>query len=115
MNKIKALRISEDDFFSIRLSLEEALINAIRHGNKNNPDLSVEVDVEYAKDKLIMQVKNQGEGFDFQHLADPTQAENLDKLSGRGIFLIRNMMDNVEFTGQGRVIKMVKLLKGGPR
>ena len=113
IDKIKALPLQENDFFNIRLSIEEALINAIKHGNKNRSDLSVEIAVEAKDDALIVEIKDQGKGFDFEHLDDPTRPQNLEKLSGRGIFLIRTLMDTVEFFDGGRGIRMVKFIKKG--
>ena len=111
IEKIKTLPLQEHDLFNIRLSVEEALINAIKHGNKNRDDLSVEIEVETKGDALVVQIKDQGKGFDFKHLDDPTQPQNLSRLSGRGIFLIRTLMDTVEFFDAGRGIKMVKFMK----
>lgn len=111
LEKIKVLPISEDEIFSIRLSLEEALINAIKYGNKLNQQLWVEINVEFKDKELIIKVKDQGEGFDFKNLPDPTKKDNLKKTFGRGIFLIKKLMDKVEFFDFGRGIKMTKFLK----
>ena len=111
VNDLKALSLSEKEIFNIRLSLNEALINAIKHGNKLNPDLSVAVKIQTQGDYLTIEIKDEGGGFDFNHLPDPTRQENLLKTAGRGVFLIRNLMDRVDFFDQGRGIKMVKLLK----
>ncbi|MBN2119735.1 MAG: ATP-binding protein [Candidatus Omnitrophica bacterium] len=107
--KIKPLGISSEQFFNIRLSLEEALVNAIKYGNKMDPQLFVDVVVESQGDKLIIIVKDKGQGFDFDNVLDPTKVENLEKTSGRGIFLIKNLMDEVEFSDGGSQIKMVKV------
>jgi len=112
IEKIKHLTI-EEDIFNIRLSLEEALVNAIKHGNRLNPNLSVEVNIETDDDRLTITVKDEGEGFDFNNVTDPTKGRNLKKFSGRGIFLIRNLMDKVDFFDCGRGIKMVKFFKTG--
>jgi len=113
MEKIKHLLLEEGDIFNIKLSLEEALVNAIKHGNKLHPNLSVEVNIEIQDDRLMIEVVDQGEGFDFKSIPDPTNEENLKKLSGRGIFLIRKLMDKVDFFDCGRRIKMIKFLKKG--
>jgi serine/threonine-protein kinase RsbW len=96
--------------FNIKLALHEALINAVKHGNKMNGDLSVRVDITKEDGQLTIQVTDQGEGFDFKNIPDPITPENLEKLNGRGIFLIQNAMDRVEFAGNGRMIKMTKFL-----
>ena len=111
MSEIKALSLSEEDCFNIKLSLEEALTNAIKHGNKMNPALFVKLKIEYAHDKLTITIEDQGEGFDYQHLSDPSKDGNLHNTSGRGVFLIKNLMDEVNFFSGGRGIKMTKSCK----
>lgn len=113
IEKIRHLNITEDEVFHIRLSLEEALINAIKHGNKRNPHLFVEVNVEIQDDHLTIEVRDQGKGFDFNHLPDPTMPDKLQKNSGRGVFLIKNLMDKVDFSEGGRSLKMTKFFKQG--
>jgi serine/threonine-protein kinase RsbW len=104
----------EDERINVRLALEEAITNAIRHGNKMDAQLSVTIDIQKDAGDLIITVTDQGAGFDFNSLADPTHSENLMKTSGRGIFLIRQFMDRVEFSDCGRSITMVKSLRGTP-
>jgi serine/threonine-protein kinase RsbW len=111
LEKIKAFPIGGDDIFDIRISLEEALVNAIKHGNKFDPHLSVEVSLEISDDKVAVKVRDEGKGFDYASLPNPTSAANLDKLSGRGIFLIKSLMNRVTFFDGGRGIKMVKFFK----
>jgi len=111
-NKVKHL-LSEKELFNIRLSLEEALVNAIKHGNKQNPDLYVKVTVEADKDCISMKVVDEGAGYDFKALPNPTAEGNLHKASGRGIFLVQNLMDKVVFFDCGRGIEMIKFLKKG--
>ena len=109
--RINALNISENDLFNIKLSLEEALVNAVKYGNKFNPQLFVELVLEANIDSLTIRIKDQGEGFDFRKVLDPTREENIEKISGRGIFLIKSLMDKVEFLDDGSQIIMVKFLK----
>ena len=96
--------------FDIKLALHEAMINAVRHGNKMKKGLSVQVDIINEEGELTIQVKDQGEGFDYKNIPDPITPDNLEKLNGRGIFLIQNAMDRVEFADRGRTIKMMKFL-----
>ena len=103
---------SPEERINLRLALEEAITNAIRHGNKMDDRLSVEVRIEQNTSSLIVTVTDQGQGFDCNSLADPTRSENLLKTSGRGIFLIRQLMDRVEFLDCGRRIRMIKSLGG---
>jgi serine/threonine-protein kinase RsbW len=111
--KVKSFSFSDDDIFDIRISLEEALVNAVKHGNKFSDTLTVDVSIEIISDKVAITVKNQGKGFDYAKIPDPTSGNNLAKLSGRGVFLIKSLMDTVEFFDCGRGIKMVKFLKKG--
>ncbi len=111
IKKIKSLGISEEELFNVRLSLEEALVNAVKHGNKMDAGLVVEVYLKVNSDKLIIEVKDQGEGFDFKNLDDPTKEENIKKTRGRGIFLIKNLMDEVRFKEGGSRIIMTKYFK----
>ena len=115
IKKIETLGLKEEEVFEIRLCLEEALTNAMKHGNKLDPDLSVEVDIEAHDNRLTIKVVDQGQGFDFENLPDPTDKDNLLKTAGRGIFLIKNLMNKVEFSDRGRVIKMIKLLTSPAR
>lgn len=109
--KLMPLGLSEEEVFNIKLSLEEAIVNAIKHGNKLDPSLYVEVTAEADNGCLTISVVDQGKGFDFENVADPTHNNNITKLSGRGVFLIRKLMDEVLYFDCGRGIKMIKFLK----
>lgn len=111
VEKIKALNIGEDDLFKIKVALGEALVNAIKHGNSLNPKRLVHFELESKAGRIIFKIRDQGPGFDFENLPDPTQDENLEKGSGRGVFLIRSLMDEVLYSDHGREIKMVKFIK----
>ncbi|MBU1147768.1 MAG: ATP-binding protein [Candidatus Omnitrophica bacterium] len=111
MKKVGPFLAQKEDTFNMKLCLEEALANAVRHGNKLNPDLFVEVTVGIDADRVIIKVKDHGHGFDFKAVPDPTEDTNFQKPCGRGIFLIKNFMDEVDFFDNGRGIKMVKFLK----
>ncbi len=106
----RELHLSHDLLFHIKLVLEEALTNAIKHGNKFDPKRYVDVEVAVKGDLLVMKVRDEGAGFDHERLPDPTLQERLMKTSGRGVFLIRQLMDEVNFHNGGREIHMVKKL-----
>lgn len=106
---MKKFHLSEEDTFHIKLSLEEALTNAMRHGNKLDPSLFVDVNLEVDEQKVVMKIRDQGDGFDEARLGDPTALENSQKPGGRGVFLIRQLMNEVEYFDGGRGVKMVKL------
>lgn len=109
-DKIKNININHDDVFSLKVSLEEALVNAVRHGNKLDPHLKVEVKAEIDNKQVTITIKDQGQGFDFFNLQDPTHHANINKTSGRGVFLIQKLMDRVEFSNGGSCVKMIKFL-----
>ena len=111
LEKLKAQKVAEEDLFNIKLSLEESLVNAVKYGNKNDPALYVDFSLEIKGDLLIVRIKDQGPGFDFENVLDPTSEENLERTSGRGIFLIRSLMDKVEYSEGGSRITMQKSLK----
>jgi len=106
------LSLKEEDHFDIKLALEEALTNAIKHGNKLDPSRFVEASVMTQGNRVIIHVKNEGSGFDHQKIPNPTSEDKLMKTSGRGVFLIKKIMNEVSFEDQGREIRMVKILKG---
>lgn len=104
-------RIGDDAAFDIRLCVEEALRNAIVHGNKSRKGASVTVTYSIRPGSLEVEVADEGVGFDHRNLPDPTAGENLMKNSGRGVLIIRKLMDRVEFRGPGNVVRMVKYFK----
>jgi len=112
IDKIRPPDLTAEEIFNIKLCLEEALINAMRHGNKLRPEAFVEVNIEATADYLKIQIKDEGKGFDPGNLPDPTKNENLEKPGGRGVFLIKNLMDKVEYFDCGRGIRMVKFFRG---
>ena len=105
----------EDSMHWVSVAIRECVINAIKHGNRHATDKQVFVDFEVKIDTegrdLLIRVRDQGEGFEPEEVADPLAPENLLKSSGRGIFLIRNFMDDVQLRRLpegGMEIQMVK-------
>ena len=96
-------------FFGIKLALEEAMINAIKHGNKLDPAKHVHLDYTVTPAKFEITIEDEGPGFDLSTVPDPTAEENLEKCSGRGILLIRAYMTQSEYSNQGRRLHMLKL------
>ena len=99
---------SPRDVFGVRLALEEALVNAIKHGNKMDPGKSVTVDWEVSDNHVRVVIEDEGEGFDVADVPDPTDEENLDKPGGRGIMLMRSFMSLVEYNEHGNRLTMEK-------
>lgn len=105
----EALGYNEHAIFAIRLALDEALSNAIRHGNQNDPSKQVTVDFVVDEEHVRVRVTDDGPGFDPDTLPDPTLDENLERPHGRGVMLIRAYMTEVSFNERGNSITMIKL------
>ncbi|MFC1674839.1 ATP-binding protein [Candidatus Omnitrophota bacterium] len=113
IKKLEPFKINKDKLFDIKLCLSEALINAVKYGNKMDKNKPVLLKLAASVDSVKIEVKDQGSGFDWNSLPSPIDNHNLDKLTGRGVFLIKNLMDKVEFSDGGSRIRMVKYLKKG--
>lgn len=107
---LKPAGLSESALYDIRLCLEEALINAMKYGNGLDRSKPVRLDVEFDKRQVRVSVEDEGPGFSPRKLADCTRDDNLLKGSGRGVHLIRHLMDRVEYNEKGNRVMMVKYL-----
>jgi serine/threonine-protein kinase RsbW len=103
--------IKEDIYGHILVALTEAVNNGLQHGNKANPETHIEVTFKVKDDKLYFTVKDQGLGFDHTTLPDPTDPKNIEKPTGRGIFLMKHLCDNVAFEDKGTKVVMEFKLK----
>ena len=112
LSKLKANKFNQDDIFAVHLALEEAFLNAVKHGNKSDPSKEVKIDCSVGSDKVEISMADDGRGFDPDVVPDPRYGENLYKFEGRGLFLIRAYMHEVDFNEQGNRIRMVRY-KGG--
>lgn len=99
-------KVNEDFYGNILVALTEAVNNAIYHGNKANPQKQVELIFEPDEKELSFVVQDEGPGFNFNNLPDPTDPANLEKENGRGIFLMRHLADSVEFEDSGKKVKL---------
>ena len=108
INNLKKRHVDEEIIFDIHVGFEEALRNAMVHGNKSKPDKKVKVYTEISDEKVTISVEDEGEGFDPSKLPDPTVGENLLKESGRGVYLIKHLMDESRYENDGRKVIMVK-------
>lgn len=99
-------KINEDYYGNILIALTEAVTNAIVHGNKSDSKKHVDVQVSKEDAQLCFRVKDEGTGFDPSNLPDPTAPENIENPSGRGIFLIKNLADQVDFEDGGRTLNI---------
>jgi serine/threonine-protein kinase RsbW len=100
----QTIGIQEDAFGNVLISVTEAVNNAICHGNAENTTLSIVVAVGDSTTSFCFIVKDQGKGFDYNNLPDPTSPENILKENGRGIFLMRNLSDEVTFNELGNEV-----------
>lgn len=99
-------KISEDHYGNILVALTEAVNNAIQHGNKNNPSKHINISFNIRPDHISFTIKDEGPGFDYSHIPDPTAPENIEKPNGRGVFLMKNLADNIEFEDNGSTVKL---------
>jgi serine/threonine-protein kinase RsbW len=100
--------------FNFRVALTEALSNAMLYGNAGDPCKSVRLDVRLTNGRLWAQVTDQGAGFDPCAVEDPTLPENLTRPGGRGLFLMRKLLDEVHFNDCGNSVTLVMEVEGRP-
>ena len=93
--------ISEDYYGNILVAITEAVNNAIYHGNQANPKKNIDIFFKSFPDHVTFTVKDEGQGFNYTNLPDPTNPENIEKPNGRGVFLMRNLADSVSFEDNG--------------
>jgi serine/threonine-protein kinase RsbW len=99
-----------EKFINFQIAASEAIVNAIVHGNKQNPQKKVFVEVITDEQKLEMKIRDEGEGFDVSKLPDPTDETNLYKESGRGVFIIRSLVDEFYIESDAAGTRMVLLM-----
>ena len=98
--------VNEDCYGNILIAVTEAFNNAMYHGNKNDPEKNVNVGFESENGLITFIVSDEGSGFDYHNLPDPTEPHNLDKPHGRGVFLMKNLADNVSFLNNGQEVRL---------
>ncbi|RRN77896.1 ATP-binding protein [Pseudoxanthomonas sp. SGD-10] len=104
---VLTFKIGDDIYANLMTCINEAVSNAIVHGNKENPQKMVYINVENVNNKkLIFSIADEGTGFDFNNIPDPTAPENLEKLSGRGIFIMKKLADQCIFNGAGNEVEL---------
>ena len=105
-NAKEEYRIDDDIYGNIMIAVTESVNNAIRHGNDLQNNKNVLITLHLEQDIITFTIQDQGNGFDYENLPDPTSPENLDKPGGRGIFLMKHLADEVKFKDQGRVVQL---------
>ena len=108
MRLIKKFRWVAEDEEDIEVALYEVLANAVIHGNHEDPERQVRVSCRCGTDEISIIVRDEGQGFDIGEVPDPTAPENISSSHGRGIYLMRTLMDEVHFEGIGTVVYMRK-------
>jgi len=108
LDEVAKFKYNTDSVFAIKLALEEAIVNAIKHGNKLDKNKHVYVEALVGPGQCEIQIEDEGPGFERGHVPDPTAPENLEKSSGRGILLIESYMSDVHWSHDGRRLHMLK-------
>jgi serine/threonine-protein kinase RsbW len=107
--QLKLANWSEHDVHGVHLSVEEALVNAIKHGNNDDPKMYVHVMLKVSTVEILVKITDEGEGFDPLKVPDPTLDENLSVPSGRGLMLMRAFMSVVRYNEKGNQVIMEKV------
>ena len=100
------LDLSDESYGNVLVATMEATNNAIVHGNKLDPEKVVVLKVLLEKDQLVVNITDQGVGFNPKVIPDPTAPENIEKINGRGIFLMERLSDEIQFLDEGRVVEL---------
>ncbi len=108
LERVSRLGLIKPDRSNLFIALDEAFVNAVKHGNKSNPAKLIKITAELSPKEACFTVEDEGDGFNVQEIPDPCDPANLFKSSGRGVLLIYNIMDEVEYNAQGNRVKMVK-------
>ncbi|MCF8335204.1 MAG: ATP-binding protein [Bacteroidales bacterium] len=99
--------IDSDMYGKILIATIEAVNNSIIHGNKENRNKNVYLKMQKEENEIKVYVKDEGEGFDYENIPDPTKPENLENIHGRGIYLMNHLADEVNFFNNGAVVQMI--------
>ena len=108
LSQLEANEFSSEDIFAVHLALEEAFINAVKHGNQMDVSKAIKIDYSVDAEKIEICMTDEGAGFEPAEVPDPREEENLYKTGGRGLFLMRAYMDVIEFNEVGNSVRMVK-------
>jgi len=107
--RLGLIKVEQSNLF---VALDEAFVNAVKHGNRNDTTKLLRITAELSAREAIFTVEDEGEGFDVCEIPDPRDSANLFKSSGRGVLLIYNIMDEVEYSERGTRLRMVKRPEG---
>ncbi len=105
-NAKEKFKLNDDIYGNIMISVTESVNNAIKHGNRNEKAKNVSISLMLDDSQLKFRVADEGNGFDYHNLPDPTAPENIEKPGGRGIFLMKHLADEVVFSNNGSVVEL---------
>lgn len=105
-NAKEKYELNDDIYGNIMIAVTEAVNNAIKHGNRSDSGKNVSLALSLEEGMIKFRVEDEGPGFDYSNLPDPTAPENLEKPGGRGIFLMKHLADEVGFSNQGKVVEL---------
>jgi len=105
-NAKEKYQLDDDIYGNIMIAVTEAVNNAIRHGNKDNSSKNVFISLSLEDGMIKFKIQDEGDGFNFHQLPDPTSPENISKPGGRGIFLMKHLSDEVDFKDNGKVVEL---------
>ena len=108
MKRVEKLGVVKSEQSNLFVALDEAFVNAVKHGNKFDAHKLVRITAEVSKQEAKFTIEDEGEGFDINNIPDPLDPENLFKTSGRGVLFIYNIMDEVKYNDRGNRLTMVK-------
>ena len=105
-NAKEKFRLDDDIYGNIMIAVTEAVNNAIKHGNDGDKSKNVSLSLSLQDSLIKFVIKDEGPGFDYENLPDPTSPENIEKIGGRGIFLMKHLSDQVEFKDKGKEVQL---------
>lgn len=111
---LQAAGYTEHEQFAVKLAVEEAAVNAVKHGNQLDPDKKVRVGYTVTPVRFDIRIEDEGPGFNPEDVPDPTTEEGVERPCGRGLLLIRGFMTDVRYHGRGNVVTMSKVRNTEP-
>jgi serine/threonine-protein kinase RsbW len=108
LTKLEEHKFDKDDIFAVHLTFEEAFLNAVKHGNKNDPTKKVKIDYSVTPEKVEITITDEGEGFEPESVDDPRFGNGLYEPGGRGLLLMNSYMDIVKYNEEGNSVYMVR-------
>lgn len=109
-NVREKFNLNDDVYGNIMIAVTESVSNAIVHGNKGEKGKNVHLQMQMSDEQISFSIRDEGEGFNYQSLPDPTSPENIEKAGGRGVFLMRHLADEVHFRDDGRCVELTFFL-----